>query len=141
MKCLIVEDDPVSRLMLQRVLSRFGESRDVSDGSQALAAFQSALADEAPYDLICLDIMMPGIDGHEVLREIRKLEDERGIDIGDGARIIMTTALDDKGNVLGAFGASCDAYLIKPIDTTKLVQHLKTFGLLAEATADQAGRH
>lgn len=135
MKCLIVEDDAVSRLMLQRVLNRFGRADAVSDGSKAVTAFQLALTEDEPYELICLDIMMPGKDGHEVLREIRSMESERGIEFGDGAKVIMTTALDDKGNVLGAFGESCDAYLIKPIDAAKLLQHLRDFGLISQATA------
>ncbi len=135
MKCLIIEDDAVSRLMLQKILSRFGQTHDVSDGSQGIIAFKLALSEEEPYDLICLDIMMPGKDGHEVLRELRAFEESHGIQLGDGAKVIMTTALDDRGNILGAFDEACDAYLVKPIDTVKLISHLQNFGLHPQTPA------
>jgi two-component system chemotaxis response regulator CheY len=131
MKTLIVEDDLTSRLFLQEVLKKQGPTDTAATGFEAINAFQAALAARAPYDLICLDIMMPELDGQKVLKEIRRLEAEAGIAAGEGVRVIMTTALGDSKNVMAAFREQCDAYLVKPVDMGKLFSHLRTFGLVA----------
>jgi len=71
MKTLVVEDDFTSRLLLQTILKAYGECHVAADGTEALAAFLEAERTEQPYQLICLDIMMPDLDGKEVLRSIR----------------------------------------------------------------------
>jgi two-component system chemotaxis response regulator CheY len=131
MKALIAEDDFTSRLLLQKFLSPFGEVHVAVNGAEALEAFREAKKSGAPYGLVCLDIMMPEMDGQEVLKEIRGLEEAAGISLGQGTKIIMTTALKDRVNVMTAFREQCDAYLAKPIDRQKLVGCLKDFGLAA----------
>jgi two-component system, chemotaxis family, chemotaxis protein CheY len=69
------------------------------------------------------------MDGQEVLKEIRRLESEKGIMGLDGTKIIMTTALSDSQNIIPAFRSQCDAYLVKPFDRQKLVRELKGLGL------------
>jgi two-component system, chemotaxis family, chemotaxis protein CheY len=130
MKTLIVEDDFTSRLLLQSILSPYGDCHVAADGIEAIEAFMLALAERSPYHLICLDIMMPKMDGQEVLRRIRHLEETEGIRDGSGVKIVMTTALKDKHNVFAAFNEQCDAYLVKPLDKTKLLDHLRDFGLI-----------
>ncbi len=130
MKTLIVEDDFSSRLLLQGILQPYGECHIAVNGREAVTAFETALDGKAPYDLVCLDIMMPEMDGQETLRRIRKLEEGAGILMSDGVRVIMTTALDDKKNIMNAFRDQCDAYLVKPIDTRKLIEHLKSMQLI-----------
>jgi two-component system chemotaxis response regulator CheY len=130
MRALIAEDDFTSRLMLQKLLAPYGESHVAVDGKEALDAFRAARQKRRPYDLVCLDIMMPEMDGQSVLREIRAIEEGAGISTGRGARILMTTALKDPKNVMTAFRELCDGYLVKPIDKTKLLKHLKEFGLV-----------
>jgi two-component system chemotaxis response regulator CheY len=130
MKTLIVEDDFTSRLFLQELLRPFGETHTAENAWEALTAFQMSLDAQAPYDLICLDIMMPGMDGHQVLKDIRQLEQQYGNLASRGAKIIMTTILDDSGNVLAAFREQCDAYLVKPFHKDKLLQQLQAFGLI-----------
>jgi len=132
MKVLIAEDDPTSRKILQGFLTPLGECDVAENGRQAIEAFQKALAEERPYDLVCLDIMMPGMDGQSVLREIRRLEEEYEVTGLDGAKIIMTTALTDSKNIMEAFSEQCEAYLIKPIDKAKLMAQLEELGLLQE---------
>jgi two-component system chemotaxis response regulator CheY len=131
MKALIAEDDFTSRLLLQKFLSPFGEVHVAVNGAEALEAFREAKKGGEPYGLVCLDIMMPEMDGQEVLKEIRGLEEAAGINLGQGTKIIMTTALKDRVNVMTAFREQCDAYLSKPIDRQKLVGCLKDFGLAA----------
>ena len=107
MKSLIVDDDFFSRRILQSIVSAYGECHVAVDGKEALFAYKQALAEEAPYDVICLDIMMPEINGQEVLQEIRAIEKAKNI-LGDNSvKIIMTTALDDSENVKTAFREQC----------------------------------
>ncbi len=129
MKTLIVEDDFTSRILLQGFLSRYGECHIAVNGGEAVDAFRAAGEDGAGYDLICMDILMPEMDGTEALRRIRAIEAASGLPRRD-ARIIMTTGLDNSRSVLESFRESCDAYLIKPINTGKLLGHLRSFGLV-----------
>jgi len=126
---LIVEDDFTSRLLMQAILSPYGECHVAVNGREAIQAFRLASAEGLPYDLVCLDIMMPELDGHAVLKALRAAEEAEGILIGDGAKVIMTTALTDTSNVFNAFREMCEGYLVKPIDKTKLLGQLASLGL------------
>jgi two-component system chemotaxis response regulator CheY len=103
MKTLIVEDDPASRTMMQAMLKTHGECILASNGKEAIDSFYSALQQDQLFDLVCLDIMMPGVTGHEVLMNIREIEEDCNILPPKNVKIIMTSALNDKENVIGAF--------------------------------------
>lgn len=136
MKCLIVEDDFTSRLLLQQALSRYGECHIAVNGREAIAAFREARTAGSPYDLICMDIMMPEMDGQTALKQIRAIEEAADRDSDRRpARVVMTTALGDLTNVSAAYREFCDAYLCKPVDTAKLLSHLHAFNLLEPALA------
>lgn len=93
-------------------------------------AFRLAQDEGKPYDLICMDIMMPEMDDHEALERIRDIEESMDVPSSQAVRIIMTTALQDTKNVMTAFRSLCDAYLFKPIDQTKLLENLQKFQLI-----------
>jgi two-component system chemotaxis response regulator CheY len=130
MKILIVEDDFTCRTILQRLLSPYGTCDIAVDGSEAVNAFKTALEENEPYNLICLDIMMPIMDGRKALKEIRRIEDEIGINVSDRTKIIMTTALGDAKSILGSFTDQCEAYLVKPVSKDILEEKLLEFGLI-----------
>jgi len=130
MRILIVDDDFSSRLLLQEMLSPYGECDIAVNGTQAVEAFMLAWHEDRRYDLICLDIMMPDVDGQVVLKGIRTMEESEGVLLGDGVKIIMISALSDKENVLTAFNELCDAYLVKPVNKRKLIDNLKDFKLI-----------
>ncbi len=135
MKVLIVEDDFINRRLLQRYLLAYGDCDMAVNGREALAALELAWQEGAPYDLICLDIMMPEMDGFKTLQGIRQLEDlQAGV---KPARIIMTTVRDDSDSVFKAFNQQCDAYLLKPVDHGKLTGHLRSMGLLPENSPEE----
>jgi two-component system, chemotaxis family, chemotaxis protein CheY len=129
MKALVVEDDRVSRLLLQTLLSRYGECHTAVNGKKAVEAFLAALEDGQRYDLICMDIMMPEMDGQAAVRAIRRHEAAAGF-LTRSVKIIMTTALGDMASVSAAFDGMCDAYLKKPIHLARLTEEMKTLGLV-----------
>ena len=130
MKTLIVDDEFTSRLILQKLLMDYGETHVVSSGKEAIDVFSEAMLNKDPYDLVCLDIMMPDIDGQSVLDELRAIEDLEGLHGSDGAKIIMISALKDKKTIMQAFKSQCEGYLVKPIDGNKLLEQLKAFKLI-----------
>ncbi|MCX7921987.1 MAG: response regulator [Clostridia bacterium] len=132
MRILIAEDDLTSRKFLSKFLSQYGECDVVVDGLEAIDAYMLSMREKQPYDLICLDIMMPKVDGVKVLKAIRDLETQKGILPEKRAKIIMTTALAEAQFVQTAFEYGCEAYASKPIDTKKLVEVIQKLGLIQE---------
>ena len=131
MKTLIVEDDFISRRIMKELLAPLGDCVLAVDGAEALEAFRMALDENRPYDLVCMDIMMPNMDGHEALERIRGLERERGIQGALEAKIIMTTALDDPKNVVEAFyRGGATSYVVKPVTRQRLMTEIRSHGLL-----------
>ena len=114
MKTLVVEDEPTSRLILQTVLSRYGECHVAVNGREAVDAFRMDDDNGSPYDLICMDIMMPEMDGKQSVKQIRAVEKTRGVKPTLAVRIIMTTVSTEMKEILQSFHALCDAYLFKP---------------------------
>ncbi len=132
MRILIAEDDMVSRKFLFKFLSQYGECDLTVDGLEALDAFLLSLKENKPYDLICLDIMMPKVDGVKVLKTILQLEKERKIPAELRAKVIMITALGETNYVQQSFEIGCDAYASKPMDIEKLVKVLEKLGLFPQ---------
>lgn len=130
MRILLAEDDFVTRKFMTGFLSKYGECDVTVDGMEAVDAFMMALEDDEPYDLVCLDIMMPVMDGYQALMGIRNLEKERNIPKEKAVKVIMTTALNDEKNVKMAFELGCSVYSGKPIDQERFEQALKKFGLV-----------
>ena len=131
MKTLIAEDDFTSRLLLQKILEKHGTCHIAVNGKETVEAARKAIEEGEPYDLICLDIMMPEMDGQEALAEIRRLEETMVVSGEIRTRIIMTTALADRTNVLKARERRCDGFLAKPIDKAKLEEDLRRLELIA----------
>jgi two-component system chemotaxis response regulator CheY len=131
LRLLLVEDDFSSRLLLQTFLSRYGECHIAVNGREAVDAVRAAFERSQMYDLICMDLMMPEMDGREAVRQVRAMEEARGILSPDGAKIIMTTAVDDVKEVIQCFKELCDGYLVKPIDLAQLLSHMRAHRLIA----------
>lgn len=130
MKILLAEDDFATRKFMDKQLSQYGECDVMVDGEEAVDAFMMALEDDEPYDLVCLDVMMPVMDGYQVLKAIRGIETQKGIPKKNSVKVIMTTALNDERNVKLAFELGCEAYVGKPIDVEKFEKVLNKLGLI-----------
>jgi two-component system chemotaxis response regulator CheY len=130
LRSLLVEDEFASRLLLQSFLSSYGECHIAVDGREAVEAFGAALDRGEKYDLVCMDIMMPVMDGREAVHRMRAMEEARGISSTYGVKIVMTTAVTDIKEVIRCFQELCDSYLMKPIDLNLLLSQLKALQLI-----------
>jgi two-component system chemotaxis response regulator CheY len=129
MKMLVMEDEFVSRNVLTEILSPYGQVDAAENGREALEKFLKALQTNAKYDIVFLDIMVPEMNGQDVLRNMREIEQQHGVFALAGAKVVMTTALGDFNNVKTAFKNQCEAYLIKPLDREKVVSTLQGLGI------------
>jgi two-component system chemotaxis response regulator CheY len=131
MRFLIVEDDLTSRRLLEKILEPYGQYESVENGKEAVAAFNRALDERRPFHLVCMDIMMPEMDGQAALKAIRQLEKEKGVLPKDEVPVIMTTALDTPKEVVEAFyRGGCTEYMVKPIEKRKIIDFLREHGLM-----------
>ncbi len=130
MHALIVEDQFICRKVLQTILSKFGECEIAVDGNEAIEAFKLAWEENNPYNLICLDIVMPNINGREALKAIRDIENQMGVNDDQRVKIIMTTALDDADSVVESYKGGATAYLVKPVLKDKIIDELNRLGLI-----------
>lgn len=111
-RILLVEDDEHICNTVKAFLSEVGYKVDACvDGNEAHARFYDNI-----YQLVILDIMLPGISGHELLREFRKLND---------TPILMMTALSDDENQIRAFDAEADDYVTKPFKIRLLLKRVE----------------
>jgi CheY-like chemotaxis protein len=115
---LVVEDNAVNRMLIGAYLEEFGLTHDmVANGAEALARLEAH-----DYDLVLMDIMMPGLDGVEATRRIRKLEGPRA-----EVPIVALTAHAMKGDREDYLAAGMDGYVSKPIRGRELYAALKPY--------------
>lgn len=130
MKILIVDDEFVSLNKLSMLLKSNGECDAATSGEQAMEMFMRAHEKNVPYDLITLDIDMPGISGPEAARQIRKFEEQNGIStLREMVKILMVTAMHDGKSVMSSFREGCEGYLTKPFSKEEIRKSLTTVGL------------
>ncbi|WP_147821173.1 hybrid sensor histidine kinase/response regulator [Salidesulfovibrio onnuriiensis] len=119
LRVLIVEDDPINQRYLSRLLEFQGcESHVVEDGSKAIAALK-----RRPYDVVLMDVQMPGMDGFEATLEIRSGKHEG---VNSKVPIIALTAYAMWGDEQRCLHAGMDAYLAKPVDVDTLISTMET---------------
>ena len=137
---LVVDDDSASCELMQALLSDYGQCSNANNGAEAIKAVTKSLDDETPFDLICLDIMMPEVDGLEALKAIRQLEQEKGIAEADRAKVLMTTTASQVSKTMRAFHYGCSGYLVKPISKEKLAKEINKLPLGRSFNAQWRGR-
>ena len=128
MRILIAEDDFSSRSILLRMLSDLGECEIAMDGEETYKAYQENFGTSKAYNLLCLDIVMPKIDGQQVLNKIRTFEKEKRVDPNSSLKVIMTTALSDSETVIDSFKNGCEGYIVKPISKKQLLSEISRLG-------------
>lgn len=133
MRILVVDDEYVSRLKMKTMLSRYGDVDAVFNGEVALAMFRRAHEEMVPYDLITMDIDMPGTKGQEVTRAIREWERENHIVrvVGSEVKIVMASSLGDGKSIFSAFREGAEAFVRKPVSPESLAEALAQVGITA----------
>lgn len=131
MKILIAEDDVLSRTFLLEFLQDYGQCETAGNGMETIDKFIEAFKAGEPYDLMCLDIMMPKLDGLMVLKLIRELEARQKVEAAQQVKIIMMTAIADMEYVDQSFELGCDAYASKPIEIDQIMEVLQDLGLVS----------
>jgi len=115
-RLLVVDDDPENRETLFDLLSPQGYTVTLAeDGERALE-----LADQAEFDIVLLDISMPGIDGFEVLHQLRRFQGRSELPV------IMVTGLGERDHVVRALEGGANDYVTKPLDLPVVVARLRT---------------
>jgi len=122
LKVLIVEDDLLSAELLENQLEQYGFMvHKASNGSESVEMFRKEFRSKTPYDLIFMDIIMPGIDGLEAVKKIREFEGQNSVPLENETKIIMATAEGDKKIILKSIlQGRITGYLTKPIDLEQL---------------------
>ncbi len=130
MRILIVDDEFVPRRVLMEIVSSLGECDAAADGREAVEAYRISLEEKRPYDLICMDIRMPRMDGLSALRKIREIEALVRGNGGSKVKVVMITALDDPKSAFDAFyGCGATSYIVKPVSRDKVLAAIGRFGL------------
>ena len=130
MRILIAEDDLASRTFLVKLLEEFGECDQTVDGIETVEAFIFALNSGRPYDLICLDIMMPKVDGRRALQLIREFERQKKTGADQKTKVIIVSALGDQHTIQETAQIGCEAYITKPVDSEHLLAVIREMGLV-----------
>jgi two-component system chemotaxis response regulator CheY len=133
MRALIVEDDSISGKMLLKILSTYGRCDLADNGRQAIDAFRQSLDRADPYDLICMDISMPELDGQNALCQIRDIEKQAGIGADLEVKVVMITASSETNQVSDAlFNGGASAYFVKPLEVEAFLKELKRLNLISD---------
>ena len=125
MKVLIIEDVAICQRILKRLLGDYAECDTFANGKDGLQAFIEANQSNNPYDVIFLDVMMPGLNGFDILQKIRKIDPK-----SEKVKIIMATSVVDSRNVSKAIKYGCDGYIIKPYKKEEIEKQLEKLGLV-----------
>ncbi len=121
MRSLIVDDDEIGRLMLATFIEAFGPCDHAENGNLALNLIDTAISEGDLYDLVCLDIVMPILDGTLTLKGIR----ERDQKLGRRTKVFMISACNSPQDIENAFfEGDCDDYIVKPFHREAVNQML-----------------
>lgn len=136
MKMLIVDDQMTTRMLLRCMLETYGEVVEAQAGREAVAMFTTELAGEQPFDLVCVDLGLPDIDGNAVLEQLRAAEVQQRV--ATPATIVMVT-----GNVSdeardAALERSADAYLTKPVSYEAMFALLGRIGVVSAGSPERS---
>ncbi|WP_027721537.1 response regulator [Maridesulfovibrio zosterae] len=135
MRILVVEDSKTSRMYLLEILKTITSKNTTTDyavsGEEALAKYETSITSGEGYDLIFMDIILPGIDGLQTLEKIRNFEQKNGWSEEQKSKVIITSVVDDEIKVSRAF-FQCGAisYMTKPITADKIKSEMNKFGLI-----------
>ena len=128
MKILVAEEDMASGKFMMKLLAKYGEVVLARDGIAAVDEFVNAVNTNERFDLICMDVMMPKIDGYKALASIRDAERKLGLARDKRVKVVMVSALDE-GFDANYASDDYEEYMCKPIDIIKFDEMIRELGL------------
>ncbi len=128
MKILIVDDEKISRKILKSKMASMGTCVAVDSSKKAFAELEAAADKKEPFDMITLDVSMPGMDGRQVLQHIRRKEIKSKTPKKDRVKILMVTARMNMNTIKTCIKLGCNGYLTKPVSRYQLLQNLGKMG-------------
>lgn len=132
MRILVVDDELISRKKMKMIMDSLGECEAVECGKDAITSFQHAWENGTPFDLITLDILMPEMNGTQVLDKIRQIESEENIARDKRVKIFMVTSHSDKDTIINCVQTGCDDFITKPFNKDTVLKKLVNNGLYDE---------
>ncbi len=130
MRILVVDDDYVSVSKLKKLLSAYGDVDTAPYGDVALRMFEWAHKESVPYDLVTMDVEMPGMKGPEVVDKIREYEHAHSIGANDKVKILMVSVSYECNKVASSYAGGCDEYVTKFINPENLKPILQELGFI-----------
>jgi two-component system chemotaxis response regulator CheY len=134
LKILIAEDDFTARTILMRFLSEYGDCDIAKDGLEAIQAFTHAYETDPPhpYDLVCMDIIMPNIDGTVAAKTLREIERSKGVEGTEyESAIVFTSAANDPATIVRAcYECGANHYFVKPLSFKQMERQMRKLNLI-----------
>lgn len=128
---LVVDDDKLSCKILEDVMSKFAVCDIAPNGTVGYEMFEKAIIDGCPYDLICSDVVMPELNGHEMVRNIRNREASLPVAGYLHTKIFMLSSSNAPKDIERAIlDNNCDDYIVKPFRREALIAMLQKHNLL-----------
>lgn len=129
MRLLLVDDNSKNTKLLKAILAPYGECESVEGGKEAICAFEKAWNDWRPFSFIFLDIMMPEMDGEQVLVNIRETEQIKNIHHQHRVKIVMVSAHSDEELFKRCVQCGCDDFIVKPFNKEIIFKKLAKHGV------------
>jgi two-component system, chemotaxis family, chemotaxis protein CheY len=136
MRTLIVEDVHFLALILQRIIEPYSKADFAQNGAVAIDKYTKAFTKGKAYDLICLDLLLPEMDGFEVLRSLRQFEDEFNLPPEARTKVVVISTFNDQNTVNKARAAGCDSYIAKPFRKDRVLKTIEKLGLIEYSIKD-----
>jgi two-component system chemotaxis response regulator CheY len=120
MRILLIDDEPTARLHLRILLEQRGPIEEAPDALAGLQRIRDAIAEGPPFDLVCIDLSMPGPDGIEALKMMQEVD--RTLRDGKHTNVVVVTASDDQLDIRAALHQHVDGYLLKPVTPGQILE-------------------
>ena len=120
MRCLVIDDEPTARLHLRLLLEARGPVDEAPDAIAGLQRIRDAIADNDPFDLVCIDLSMPGPSGIEAIKMVQEVD--KKLRHGKHTNVVVVTASDDQKDIRAALHQHVDGYLLKPVTPGQIVE-------------------
>jgi len=140
MKILIVDDENISRKVLVKKMESLGNCVAIDNSKKALSEIKLAADKGEPFDLVTLDVSMPGMDGRQVLQQIRKKEQAKKIPKAERIKVVMVTSRMNMATIKACIKLGCNGYLSKPVSKYQLFGTLGKMGFDVAVSKKKTGK-